>query len=99
MGSGGLTNLQVFNLSLSEGATDYLQFSYYLGVSRSPQTLAPLASGSSLDLNVTLVPNSSYNASLSFLLVLSTSNTDNGIIMQYLLDLHVTNHFPYLPIH
>lgn len=98
VGSGGLTHLQVFNLSLSEGASDYLQFSYYLGVSRSPQTLAPLAPGSSLDLNVTLVPNSSYNASLSFLLVLSTSNTDNGIIMQYLLDVHVTDHFPFLPL-
>jgi len=85
----------IFNLSFSDN-TSYLQFSYYLGISKIVDTVALLPSLSHLNTSIVIMPNSSYDASFSFYLVSSSSN--KGVVLSYKMDFNIINHFSYIDL-
>jgi len=93
--SSNIDNMLIFNLSLTDSAS-YLQFSYYLGVSKIVETVASLPSLSSLNSSVAIMPNSSYDASFWFYLLSSSSNEE--VVLSYKLDFNIINHFSYIDL-
>ena len=57
-----------------------------------------LANTNGILINVTMIPNKAYNTTFYFYVVFYPQNNQNSIILEYILDINVINHFPYIPI-
>lgn len=96
--STGSVNLLTLNLTLTRGSLSDLEFSLYDGTILNPRPPSPLPPGSSLGLNFTLYPNSSYDVTFNFFVTVGTSISGNGIFVTGPLQVRVTNHFPFIPL-
>ncbi len=75
-----------------------LEYRYQLGSMNNPQIPALLTKTSGILINVTMMPNMAYNSTFYFYVIFYPQNNPNSVILEYVLDIHIINHFSYITI-
>ncbi len=75
-----------------------LEYYYQPGSSKNPANPALLTNSRGLIINVTLMPNTSYNSYFNFNVIIYPQNNPNSVIFVYILDIRIINHFSYIPL-
>ncbi len=75
-----------------------LEYYYQPGSSKNPANPALLTNSRGLIINVTLMPNTSYNSYFNFNVIIYPQNNLNSVILVYILDIRIINHFSYIPL-
>ncbi|MGC8693245.1 MAG: hypothetical protein ACP5RY_03150 [Thermoplasmata archaeon] len=94
------TNMYNFTLYFtgSNGILD-LEYAYQNGTAMNKaQIPALLDSSNGILINVTMMPNVSYNSHFYFYVIFYPQNNLNSVVLEYVLNIRIINHFSYIPI-
>ncbi len=93
--------LNMLNFTLYFNGSDNkmnLEYYYQPGSSKNPANPTLLTNLRGLIINVTLMPNTSYNSYFNFNVIIYPQNNPNSAIFVYILDIGIINHFSYIPL-
>ncbi|MEM0164117.1 MAG: hypothetical protein QXV94_06350, partial [Thermoplasmata archaeon] len=99
LSSKNITSMYNFSLFFtgSDSKLD-LEYSYQNGNSINNAQTALLESSNGILINVTMMPNMAYNSTFYFYSVFYPQNNPNSVILEYVLNIRIINHFSYITI-
>ncbi len=93
--------LNMLNFTLYFNGSDNkmnLEYYYQPGSSENLANPALLTNSRGLIINVTLMPDTSYNSYFNFNVIIYPQNNPNSVIFVYVLNIRIINHFSFIPL-